>query len=231
MKKDLNEELFDEEVEEHMNGEDSDFTNIPNAKEYDYIRIPSAFIRSKLLKASEMRLYLAICILRDCGDIYPSINYLSEKVGWGSSDKVISKLKKLADCGLLQKKQRRKKDGSWTSNSYELVNLKDWVIKREGKSDSVTFVKRQIILNSELSDVETRLYMVIKSLSSRNSIKSSIKKLYDLCNCSKKNLLYARKSLVEKKLLSYENKRRRIGMDENEYFLADEDEWLKSREN
>lgn len=109
---------------------------------------------------------------------------------------------------------------------YELVPYEKWSkVQLKGK----TFIPNAILLTENLSTNELRLYQVLKSFSKMKAITPSKNNLARYCgNVSVQTIWILIKSLKEKNLIDYE---RNIeickGDTYNEYFIFDEDVWLK----
>lgn len=109
---------------------------------------------------------------------------------------------------------------------YELVPYEKWS-KAELKGK--TFIPNVMLLTEHLSTNELRLYQVLKSFSRMKEITPSQKNLSKYCgNLTIQTICNLIKSLENKKLIDHErNIEIYKGNTYNEYFIFDEDVWLK----
>lgn len=207
--------------------EGSSFENIPSYDKVVWVR--GTLVRCELLKPNELRLMLIILSLKGAEQIFIKHEYMALRMGGCSVDKIKDILNKLCELNLISKKGRRTTRGRFTTNIYTLADIDEWLKERKLFNRSRTELYQPFVYSDMITDNELRLFAVIKSLEGYDNILLATSQLLRYNNCDKKTLLRTRKSLIDKKLISYERRGSTIeGNQTNEYFWSDEREWFES---
>lgn len=140
-------------------------------------------------------------------------------------------MNKLIQLGLLERVEQTRTKNRFSSNKYRLIQPKQWLLNtyKDNPEYNInakffSMLKRQIVTSNKLSDLEARLYMVLRTWV-KSEMQLSTAALIKGCNCSRNSFVIARESLVQKGLISY-NLSEVGGL--NQYSLTIENEWISN---